>query len=168
MTTLLGKLCFLLACTWLGGEKALALRRRRILLEDFCRALGEITREVGFSLRPLAELMEAQGRAHRPSSPFFAGCCRAFRAGGGESWAESWQTALEEIPLALTPEDKTRLREGGSILGRYDGPRQTAALEALLSRLTQAADEAKEREDRLTKVYLALGVTAGLFCCILL
>jgi stage III sporulation protein AB len=168
MTALAGKVCLLLACTWLGGEKALALRRRRMLLEDFCRAVGEIAREVGFSLRPLGELLGSLAQGQGPGAPFFAACCRAYRTGGGESWAESWRTALADRALPLTQGDRTLLGEGGTILGRYDGPRQTAALEALLARLDQAAAEAKAAEDRLTRVYLALGVSAGLFCCILL
>ena len=99
---------------------------------------------------------------------FFQACCQAFTAGGRESWADSWATALEATPLPLTPEDRRLLREAGDGLGRYDGESQRAALEALLARLEDQGAQAQAEAHRLFRVYLALGVAAGLFCLILL
>ena len=60
------------------------------------------------------------------------------------------------------------LRETGEVLGRYDGERQSQALEGLLARLEENLNQARADEDRLFRVYLALGITAGLFGCLLL
>ncbi|MFR1232294.1 MAG: hypothetical protein ACLSCQ_00955 [Evtepia gabavorous] len=54
------------------------------------------------------------------------------------------------------------------MLGRYDGESQRQALEGLLRGLEGQAAEAAETARRLCRVYLALGLAAGLFCLILL
>ena len=59
-------------------------------------------------------------------------------------------------------------REAGEVLGRYDGDSQRQALEGLLARLEDGLREANLEEQRLFRVYAALGVTGGLFACILL
>ena len=60
------------------------------------------------------------------------------------------------------------LQEAGDVLGRYDGESQRQALEGLLRGLEGQAAEAAEMARRLCRVYLALGLAAGLFCLILL
>ena len=70
--------------------------------------------------------------------------------------------------LPLKEEDRRILSEAGQILGRYDGEDQRRALAGLLVRLEDQAQEARDEEKRLFRVYTALGVTAGLFCVILL
>ena len=110
----------------------------------------------------------AQEGSQGPVADFFRACRQAFAAGGRESWADSWATALEATPLPLTLEDHRLLREAGDVLGRYDGESQRAALEALLARLEDQGAQAQAEAHRLFRVYLALGVAAGLFCLILL
>ena len=135
----------------------------------FRRVLAALARELAFSLRPLDQLMAgAQEGSQGPVADFFRACRQAFAAGGRESWADSWATALEATPLPLTPEDRRLLREAGDVLGRYDGESQRAALEALLARLEDQGAQAQAEAHRLFRVYLALGVAAGLFCLILL
>ena len=128
-----------------------------------------LARELAFSLRPLDQLMAgAQEGSQGPVADFFQACRQAFAAGGRESWADSWAAALEATNLPLTPEDRRLLREAGDVLGRYDGESQRAALEALLARLEDQGAQAQAEAHRLFRVYLALGVAAGLFCLILL
>ena len=127
------------------------------------RSLARLNRELTFALRPLPDLL-ADLRAVGPAGDFFAAC----REGLEESWAEAWQTALEETHLPLQEEDRQILREAGEVLGRYDGGSQGQALEGLTARLEENLAQARGDEDRLFRVYLALGITAGLFGCILL
>ena len=94
--------------------------------------------------------------------------CSGAAEGGRESWAESWTAALEQVALPLEEADLRLLQEAGDVLGRYDGESQRQALEGLLRGLEGQAAEAAERARRLCRVYLALGLAAGLFCLILL
>ena len=165
---LAGKALLFLGCTALGvlGGRTCGSGQLACRSSAGCWQPG---RELAFSLRPLDQLMAgAQEGSQGPVADFFRACRQAFTAGGRESWADSWATALEATPLPLTPEDRRLLREAGDVLGRYDGESQRAALEALLARLEDQGAQAQAEAHRLFRVYLALGVAAGLFCLILL
>lgn len=166
---LLGKFLLLAGCTALGVERSFGLKRRTACLWELRRALEALCRELTFSLRPLGELMDQARRESREeTSMLFALCQEHFQRSGGESWAESWTSALEEAPLPLKETDKRLLREAGPVLGRYDGEDQRQALTGIVSRLGDQAEEARGEERRLFRVYATLGAAAGLFCLILL
>ena len=167
---LAGKALLFLGCTALGVLRGQGLRQRAACLQAFRRVLAALARELAFSLRPLGQLMAgAQEGSQGPVADFFQACRQAFTAGGRESWADSWATALEATPLPLTPEDRAACceRQGtcwAVTTGRASGPPWRLSWPAWRSQGAQAQAEAH----RLFRVYLALGVTAGLFCLILL
>lgn len=163
MMDFLGHCLLLAGCTALGLSRGMALRERTTCLGELRRCLARLTRELAFSLRPLPDLV-ADLRAGGPAGDFFTAC----RESEAETWAHRWQTALEETDLPIREEDRQILRETGEVLGRYDGERQSQALEGLLARLEENLNQARADEDRLFRVYLALGITAGLFGCLLL
>lgn len=169
MIALLGKLLVLVGCTAIGLDQGLNLHRRRDCLRDFRRLLSSVARELTFSMRPLTALLEHCRRESGSSVGTFLSACQVhFKISGEVSWAESWWAALENTPLPLRESDRRLLGEAGDILGRYDGESQSKALEALLARLNEAIAEADGEAKRLFRVYLALGVTVGLFAAILL
>ncbi|MBR2491738.1 MAG: stage III sporulation protein AB [Ruminiclostridium sp.] len=163
MMDLLGRCLLLAGCTALGLARGMALKERAACLAEFRRCLARLTRELTFSLRPLPDLV-ADLVARGPAGDFFTAC----RESTQETWTDRWQTGLEETNLPLKEEDRQILRETGEVLGRYDGESQSQALEGLLARLEENLDQARADQDRLFRVYLALGVTAGLFGCLLL
>lgn len=163
MMAWLGRFFLLAGCTALGLSRGMALKERTACLGEFRRVLSRLVRELTFALRPLPDLL-AGVHARGAVGDFFAAC----REGMEESCSESWQAALEETTLPLREEDRQILREAGEVLGRYDGESQRQALDGLLARLEENLHQAKEEEARLFRVYLALGITAGLFGCILL
>ena len=161
MTALLGKTLLFAGCTAFGLLRGSRLRQRTACLGEFRRTLAGLARELAFSLRPVSDLMaSAEAGTQGPTAAFFRTCRRRFAEGGQESWAESWTAALEQVALPL--------QEAGDVLGRYDGESQRQALEGLLRGLEGQAAEAAETARRLCRVYLALGLAAGLFCLILL
>lgn len=158
-----GKLLIFGGCAALGFLRGEEWRKRADCLADFRRVLAFLLREISFSLCPLGELMEkVQGRG--PAAPFFAACREEFQ----ESWADSWKLALEQTTLPLRRSDRLLLEETGDILGRYDGESQRQALEGLLRRLEEHLTEARREGNRRFRVCLVLGISAGLFLCILL
>ncbi|HIY06723.1 MAG TPA: stage III sporulation protein AB [Candidatus Evtepia faecigallinarum] len=169
MTALLGKVLLLTGCTAWGLLAGSRLGERAACLEEFRQALAALSRELSFSLRPLWELMtQAAAGSRGPAAAFFRVCCARFAQGGRESWAESWQQALAEVPLPLTQADRRLLEEAGQVLGRYDGESQRQALAGLLACLEDRREEARREARRLFRVYGVLGITGGLFCLILL
>ncbi len=169
MTALLGKTLLFAGCTAFGLLRGSRLRQRTACLGEFRRTLAGLARELAFSLRPVSDLMaSAEAGTQGPTAAFFRTCRRRFAEGGQESWAESWTEALEQVALPLEEADLRLLQEAGDVLGRYDGESQRQALEGLLRGLEGQAAEAAETSRRLCRVYLALGLAAGLFCLILL
>ena len=97
---LAGKALLFLGCTALGGAPGAGPAARAACLQVFRRVLAALARELAFSLRPLDQLMaRAQEGSQGPVADFFRACRQAFTAGGRESWADSWATALEATPL---------------------------------------------------------------------
>lgn len=169
MTALLGKVCLLAGCAALGVLRGCRLGQRAACLEEFRRVLEGLSRELSFSLRPVADLLAGAAEGSRGNlAAFFQTCRRRFDAGGQESWAESWWAALDQTPLPLEEEDRRLLQEAGDVLGRYDGESQRQALTALVQRLADQAQKARATAQRLFRVYVALGVAGGLFCVIML
>ena len=169
MITMIGKGLLFTGCTALGIGQGLSLRRRRTCLQEFRRAIEGISRELTFSLPPLSALLsQAERESSGTVKPFFHTVREEFARTGGESWSESWQAALTSSDLPLRQEDIALLREAGQILGRYDSESQRAALTSLLSRLSDAADRARDEERRLFRVYTVTGIAAGLFLLLLL
>ena len=168
MTAILGKTLLFLACLWLGLDRARRRKERTACLRAFRQAIADLGREMTFSLSSVDELLAQTKQGNGPASEFFAACRRRFRESGGESWADSWKQALEEVRLPVRETDAALLARGGEILGRWDGETQQKALGEFLSRLDETIFDGAEEAKRLFRVDLALGVTAGLFCVLLL
>ena len=168
MTALLGKSLLFFSCLWLGWDRVRRRKVRLAWLRDFRRAAADLGRELAFSLEPLDRLMERAARGNGPSASFFKRCRECYERTGGESWAEGWRKALEEASLPLRETDLPLLAQTGEILGRWDGETQRKALGDLLSRLDETVFDGAEEAKRLSRADLALGLTAGLFCVLLL
>lgn len=168
MTALMGKTLLFFACLWIGWDRARRRKVRIAWLRDFRRALADLGRELTFSLEPLDRLMERAAQGNGPAAPYFDYSRDCFKTSGGESWAESWKEALEKDPLPLRETDQPLLSQVGEILGRWDGETQEKALADLLSRLDETIFDGAEEAKRLFRVDLTLGITAGLFCVLLL
>ena len=168
MTALLGKTLLFFACCWLGWDRARRRKVRLAWLRDFRQSVADLGRELAFSLEPLDRLMERAAQGKGPAASFFKSCREYYEQNGGESWAESWRKAMEDISLPLWETDFSLLAQVGEILGRWDGETQQKALGDLLSRLDETILDGAEESKQLYRVDLALGITAGLFCILLL
>ena len=168
MTAMLGKSLLFFACCWLGWDRARRRKVRVVWLRNFRRAVADLGRELAFSLEPLDRLMERAAQGKGPAASFFKSCREWYERTGGESWAVSWQDAVENLSLPLRETDLALLAQTGEILGRWDGETQRKALGDLLSRLDETIFDGAEESKRLYRVDLTLGITAGLFCVLLL
>lgn len=169
MLHIVGNCLLLTGITALGFQHAAALRRRVSCLKEFLAALERLERELAFALLPVDILLcQMCAGARGPAHQFFTSCEERFRLRGEERLEEIWSNRLQEMPLPLCEEDRTLLREIGSILGRYDGDSQRLGFQRIHSRLEESIQHAKEEAERMGKVYSVLGVTLGIFCMIML
>ena len=168
MTALLGKSLLFLACLWLGADRTRRRKERTACLRSFRQVIADLGREMTFSLTPVDELLAKASQESGPVPEFFAVCRRRFEETGGESWADSWKQSLGEARLPVRETDAALLARAGEILGRWDGETQQNALAEFLSRLDETIFDGTEEEKRLFRVDLTLGITAGLFCVLLL
>ena len=168
MTAVLGKTLLFFACLWIGWDRTRKRKVRITWARDFRRALADLGRELAFSLEPLDRLMERAAQGNSSSASFFKNCLECYERNGGESWAESWRDAMENASLPLRETDLPILAQAGEVLGRWDGETQQKAIGDLLSRLDEMIFNGSEEAKRLFRVDLALGITAGLFCVLLL
>ena len=123
-------------------------------LRELERAVETLERELGWRLAPLPEALEraAEGASGRVA--------RFFRLCGVE--------CISAAQLCLRREDAAVLEELGGVLGRYDGDSQRQALERTAARLGSQLELARERRERLGRLYGILGVSGGLLLVILL
>lgn len=167
MTEMLGKLLLLGAWSALGLSRGRRRRRRAACLRSLESELEALSRELRFSRRPVGDLLERAARKEDVGM-FFAACRKDFIDADCRSLSDSWRRTLRETPLPLEDSDRILLAGVGDILGRYDGATQRRAMEGLGRQLSDAAAEAEEEAKRLFRVDAALGITAGLFCVLLL
>ncbi|MFQ9410237.1 MAG: stage III sporulation protein AB [Evtepia gabavorous] len=168
MTALLGKTLLFAGCTAFGLLRGSRLRQRTACLGSFVGRWRGWPGNWPFPAPCVGFDGRRGGGDPGANGGLFRACRRRFAEGGQESWAESWTAALEQVALPLEEADLRLLQEAGDVLGRYDGESQRQALEGLLRGLEGQAAEAAEMARRLCRVYLALGLAAGLFCLILL
>ena len=168
MTAGIGKGLLFLACLWLGLERSRRRKKRTACLRAFRQAVADLGRDMGFSLEPLDRLVERLSGQGGAVASFFAACEAEFARSGRESWAEAWDRALAQSRLPLQETDRVLLARVGEILGRWDGETQQRALGECLARLDERIFDGAQEEQRLFRVDMALGVTAGLFCVLLL
>ncbi len=169
MLQILGKLLLFGGMSFIGLQMTLGLYQRVACLRAFLLATERAERDLAFSLPPVEALLEEMGKGSGgPVAAFFQHCRTRFLNRREERLEEIWSTCLVEAKLPLKEGDRNLVMEIGGVLGRYDGDSQRLALSRIHGRLEEALEGAREEAARLGRVYGALGVTAGLFCVIVL
>lgn len=138
-------------------------------LRELAAGLSAMSRALTARLAPLDEMLAAAAESTKGrAQSFFKLCAQTLDGPCPERFDRLWEAALEIAPLRLEEGDMMILRRLGTVLGRYDGDCQTAALEEAAQQMEQLLDEAKEQKGQLGRVYGTMGVSAGLLLAILL
>lgn len=169
MIRMAGAMLLAAGCTGLGFAAVGQLEARARDLRDLIAGLEVVGRELGWQLAPLGELLEraARGSAGR-GAEFFRMCARETACLAGRSFREIWVRSEARSGLRLAEEDRLILEQLGLVLGRYDADRQRQALSAAVGRLEEQYLQARQRRQRLGRVYGTLGAAAGALLVILL
>lgn len=152
----------------MGACGAWRLKRRVRELRELIAGLEAVKRELKYSLAPLPELFRQAAEQTAGEVALLFGCCAdRTESTDGERFCYVWKQALSERRLCLDRMDLTMLEQLGGVLGRYDADEQLKALEYTVARLEKQYERAREQSTRLGKVYMILGLTAGIFTLII-
>ena len=158
-----------------GGGAALGygavrnLKRRVFDLEQIMLGLRVIKRELDWRMAPLPELLQrASKETLGQASDFFRLCSIGAGQLNGRPFRQIWKIGLESVKFRVEEADLNVVEQLGGVLGRYDGEKQSYALEEALKKMEACCDDAVKQRNRLGKVYGMLGLTAGTFLMILL
>lgn len=138
------------------------LRERTKVLRSLQGTMSYLEEELTFRLTPLPNLFEHLAKNRQGGvSRFFQTVWDAMDM-PESSMRQNWvQAARKELSILKEAERQT-VEELGEVLGQYDAQTQAQALRLAGERLAGAYAEAKADQQRLGKVYLALGVAGGL------
>lgn len=147
-------------CGIYGLWAATCARQRVRLLEDLGQALELLERELLLNRAALPELFARLERRSTPQgSELFSSCKRMMEQGSGI--AQAWETALKQSELRQ--EEVELLSCLSQVLGRYDAQGQAQALVRLRQELERRSVLCREEARTLSRLYPALGITAGGF-----
>ena len=155
-----GILMIVAACAFAGWARALRLARRVEELERFRGVLQAIRTEIRFSAAPLETLI----RRYADRSDWLASCAEALKH--GVPFPEAWRQAVAAAAAARA--DKNLLLEFGEGLGATDIEGQTAHCALCAEKLEALLKEAYEEKAKKGKLYVTLGVSAGITLGLLL
>ena len=169
MIRIIGAGCLAAGAVLLSTCAVRYLRQRVCDLAQLLRGLEVIRRELDYRLAPLPELLkEAAEQSEGRPALLFRLCANGAEHLNGRTFYTVWSQALEASQLSLEQADLSILNQLGGVLGRYDGENQRQALESVLEKLEEQHREARERKNKMGKVYGVLGLTTGAFILILL
>lgn len=155
-----------------GGLGWLAVKRlseRAELLLALQGAMAYLEEEVSFRLTPLPTLFAylSENRSGAVGN-FFRLLLDGLKRTEDGTLRSVWSQAVQEGFPTLRLEERQTLEELGEVLGHYDAKTQANALKLTGERLAKLYIRAQEERARLGKVYLALGVAAGLVTVLVL
>lgn len=166
----LGCVLIVLSGIGFGGYFAEKIAGRVRLLEELQRDLGYLYGEIEYSACNMPEIFEKLSKRDGALMGFWGALSGKLKDRRGCTFSEIWRMQTREMADMLSfPEEGKRLFfELGDNLGNLDRSTQLKTLKLFQKRLLpiiqNESDEYRERK----KVCYVLGVTAGLFLCILL
>lgn len=157
---LLGAVLVLGAGALWGWDRARRLGERERLLLDWKRLIQRLNTEIGYTARPLAQLLLREGASSR--------FCR--EAAGDPAFAADPQRALGAAGERLLerPGDRELFRAFAQGLGASGVEGQLEHLALCQGLLGPILEEAREEREKKSKLYLALGAFAGIALCLAL
>jgi stage III sporulation protein AB len=152
------------AGTLLGYTESHKLSVRVEHLESFLRFLSAARTEVRYSAIPVAQVVERHGTELR----FLRECVK--RCDDGESFAQAWKNAVLSSGEndGFAAHDAELLLSFGEGFGTSDTDGQISHMELYSGLFRANLKSARDDRNRKSKLYLTLGVFAGLSSALLL
>ena len=153
----------------LGGAVWQRSQRRRIAcLSGLTRALSRLEAELtgkNASLPALAALLAGEEDA---AGAFFSVLSGSIPELGERSFRQLWCEAMEGVLDALNDEEKSAVRELGTVLGRYPLDMQLSSLSRCRERLDDHLEQARRKLPDDARLVWGLSAACGLLLLIVL
>jgi len=165
----IGALLLLCATTWGGYEFARRLNNRPKQIRELKNALQVLEAEILFGQAPIKEACEkVANQVPAPLSWFFKEFSEQLDQ-GGSSLYEVWEDRLQQYwPMsALGDGEKEVMRQFGQTLGQHDFTGQQKHIRLALSHLERELEDAREQQQRYSKMVKSLGFLTGLLLILL-
>ena len=161
---LIGIAVILAACVMAGYSESRKLSLRAEQLEKFIQFITNAKTEIRYSAMPVHQIVEKHSEGMRLLSKCAEYC------GTGLEFPAAWKRGVQEgtAGLGLKKEDLKVMREFGEGLGATDLDGQLAHCELYLQMVSSRLEDAKKEKATKSKLYLMLGVSAGLAAALLL
>lgn len=170
MMKLIGAMIILLATTWTGFEAAKRLNERPRQLRQLKVALQSLEAEIMYGHTPLDEACaRLASQMSKPLSWFFERFSKRLYQ-GGTSVKQAWDDSLYEVwnMTAFAQGELEVMRQFGETLGQHDRIHQQKQIRLTLSHLEREELDARERQEKYSKMMKSLGFLTGLLLVILL
>ena len=169
MLKMVGSCIVILTAAYIGAGIAGILRRRVTVLREFQTALELMEREMNYTGTAMPELLELlANRIEAPDGSFFRRCGGKLDRLDQHGFGAVWRGELAGSELLLKDEEREVIERLGDVLGRYDGEGQCAAIARVRLELADQQRKAEEDRQRLSRVYQAVILGAGVMLVILL
>lgn len=152
----------------MGISASRALSERVCFLEEYLKFLAFLQTQISYSAAPLPSLLEKY-RDTRVLGPFVSTCLSGLNE--RHTFSQSWSEAIKESAksFGLKKEEVHLICDFGSALGGSDVAGQISHCELNKQLVGTYLERAREEKTRKSKLYLMLGVCAGvaaaLICC---
>lgn len=165
---LLGAAFLIVGCYTMGKTGANRMKHNSKMLRELIAGLNAIEQELVCRTLPLPALLEHAARNTAGIVRDLFIVCAGDLDRGTMSFSTIWCNVIETFyPLQDGPE-KEALSQLGNVLGRYDTESQRKALSRTIAKLSAYSAETDKQCKHKSRVYGAVGLTAGLFIAILL
>ena len=160
----------ILCCSAIIGVLNVVERQRQIkCLQQICTSLAILRGELEAKCQPLPDVFrELCSRSGRETFRFFSFVSAGFALLEERSFFEIWQEGVLTCLSQLSREEKNELIPLGSVLGRYDLPHQSAAIQRAISRLQEELDRQEKVCQKEKKLYLGIPTAMGILLIIML
>lgn len=160
----MGALLLIFAGTLLGYTESHKLSVRVEHLESFLRFLSAAKTEIRYSAVPVVQVIERHGSELH----FLKECVK--RCNDGEGFSQAWKNAVlgNKKSDGFAAHDAELLLSFGEGFGTSDTDGQLSHMELYSGLFRSNLKSAREDRNRKSKLYLTLGVFAGLSSALLL
>ena len=168
---LLGAVFVIVGCSGLGAESAKRLKDRRRLLETMKRMMSQLKGEILYSNLTLpAAFFRTGQKGEGAAGKLFTSVAKRMEEKTGESFEEVWKAETEQFfqTCSLEKNEQDQLRAFGSCLGYLDRDMQERTMEFYMEELEQEIEVLKKAEPEKCRMFLGIGILAGLFLTVVL
>ena len=153
-------------CILIGIKSAGKLTERVNTISTIIYFLGECEAKIRYCESSVAEIIHSFSQGEKSKNiPFLRKCDSLL---SDFDFPIAWEMALHDEKIQLSQSDLTLLEDFGNMIGRSDQTSQIKMLEYIIRGFEISLEDAKEKERKNKRLYITLGISAGLIFIVML